>query len=236
MALQNSGEIKLSDINVELDYPATNYISLDSAAVRDLLDTPSGPMDLSSFYGVSYFSIAETGVANRLIFNQQTIGITGQEYFTDSAITIAGLSIFTNTSGSNNIKPFVYIGTSPDTRSYPTAPNWKHSGENWAPQVDYTANTYSPMIVIDDIAIPAGYYFIVGADEGPYWQTKGDTLGAGLQLIESESGLYVMDSFFAADTQFGDDLYNLPTELGGTGSSSVMFPNENTSYKLYFNV
>lgn len=51
MALQTSGAISLSDINVELKLPATATISLNDSAVRGLFGKPSGVISLSDGYG-----------------------------------------------------------------------------------------------------------------------------------------------------------------------------------------
>ena len=51
MALQTSGAISLSDINVELKLSATATISLNDSAVRGLFGKPSGVISLSDGYG-----------------------------------------------------------------------------------------------------------------------------------------------------------------------------------------
>lgn len=51
MALQTSGAISLSDINVELNLSATATISLNDSAVRGLFGKPSGVISLSDGYG-----------------------------------------------------------------------------------------------------------------------------------------------------------------------------------------
>ena len=53
MTLQASGQISLSDVNVELGNSATAEISLGAAAVRALLSIPTGQIALSDGYGVS---------------------------------------------------------------------------------------------------------------------------------------------------------------------------------------
>jgi len=53
MALQSSGEIEISDVNVELGNTATDQLNLDNADVRDLFDVPTGEIALSDGYGKS---------------------------------------------------------------------------------------------------------------------------------------------------------------------------------------
>ena len=51
MALQTSGEISLSDVNLELGLGATSNITMSS--LRVLADVPSGPIGLDDLYGAS---------------------------------------------------------------------------------------------------------------------------------------------------------------------------------------
>lgn len=53
MALPPSGPITMGMINTELGYPATQLITLNDAAVRNLAQVPSGMISLSNFYGKS---------------------------------------------------------------------------------------------------------------------------------------------------------------------------------------
>ena len=51
MALQTTGAISLSDVNVELSNAATETISLNDAVVRTLFGAASGAISLSDGYG-----------------------------------------------------------------------------------------------------------------------------------------------------------------------------------------
>ena len=51
MALQTSGAISLHQINVELGLSGTAQISLNDAAVRKLLEKPSGTISMYDAYG-----------------------------------------------------------------------------------------------------------------------------------------------------------------------------------------
>ena len=53
MALQSSGSISLSDINVELENSPTQIISLNDTRVRTLLNVSSGVISLNDAYGKS---------------------------------------------------------------------------------------------------------------------------------------------------------------------------------------
>ena len=53
MALQSSGVIKFSDINVELGNNPTDELSLSDTALRTLFDVPSGTIKISQGYGKS---------------------------------------------------------------------------------------------------------------------------------------------------------------------------------------
>lgn len=58
MALQSTGPISLSDINIELGFASNARISLNDSAVRDLAGIPSGPISLSDFYGKASYDPA----------------------------------------------------------------------------------------------------------------------------------------------------------------------------------
>lgn len=90
MALQNSGAISLSDVNVELDNAATAQISLGDTAVRDLADVASGSISLNDLYGKSALLLASTMTAANysgfyIGYNYATAGSLG-----DDQITIDG--------------------------------------------------------------------------------------------------------------------------------------------------
>ena len=53
MALQSSGVIKFSDINVELGNNPTDELSLSDPDIRTLFETPSGTIKISTGYGKS---------------------------------------------------------------------------------------------------------------------------------------------------------------------------------------
>jgi hypothetical protein len=63
MPLPLSGQIDMSQINVELTFPATTLISLNQASARALAGIPAGMISLSDFYGKS------TGVAKGFIWS-----------------------------------------------------------------------------------------------------------------------------------------------------------------------
>jgi len=62
----------MSQINVELAYPATQIISLNDAAVRTLAGVPSGVISLSNFYGKSNIKFFFAGGVTGLL--QPTVG------------------------------------------------------------------------------------------------------------------------------------------------------------------
>lgn len=66
MTLQSSGQISMSDINVELGYSSTNLITLDDLRVRSLAGKASGVISLYDFYGKSLSSDAINGEPWRL--------------------------------------------------------------------------------------------------------------------------------------------------------------------------
>jgi len=63
MALQSSGAISLSNVNVELGRSATAQISLGESAVRNLAGVASGAISLANLYGKSNITISLASVA-----------------------------------------------------------------------------------------------------------------------------------------------------------------------------
>lgn len=53
MALPLSGTLSMSEISVELSYPATQILSLGQEDARQLADVPAGVISISDFYGKS---------------------------------------------------------------------------------------------------------------------------------------------------------------------------------------
>lgn len=73
MALQTSGAISLSDINVELKLSATATISLNDSAVRGLFGKPSGVISLSDGYGKSSVWVLDFGTNNYTDINLRAV-------------------------------------------------------------------------------------------------------------------------------------------------------------------
>jgi hypothetical protein len=102
MALQNSGQIAFSDINVELGNNSTTQLSLGGSSARDLAGVSSGQISMSNFYGASasstvyvyfnemrygsnvgYIDIFLTNASGNLITNSiyQSSGDNGQTWY-----------------------------------------------------------------------------------------------------------------------------------------------------------
>lgn len=102
MALQTSGAISLSDVNVELKLSATATISLNDSAVRGLFGKPSGVISLSDGYGKAN-EIRYINTANRTgasIFELMGSPTQPDIYFFENQATIsAGASSYALRTG-----------------------------------------------------------------------------------------------------------------------------------------
>ena len=102
MALQTSGAISLSDINVELKLSATATISLNDSAVRGLFGKASGVISLSDGYGkaneIVYINTADRTAAS--IFELMGSPTQPGIYFFENQATIsAGASSYALRTG-----------------------------------------------------------------------------------------------------------------------------------------
>ena len=64
MALQTTGAISLNDLHIEVGGTTGTTVSLNDADIRDLITTPSGAINLQSFYGASSVVPFDYSLAN----------------------------------------------------------------------------------------------------------------------------------------------------------------------------
>lgn len=113
MTLPASGLISMGMINSELAVPATQIISLNDTAARNLAQVPSGVISLSNFYGKS--SIIEK------------FYIFGGRYYTPAvAYTDTGISLNEST-GAFAAAPGTLLGPTGSIESF-----WRNSGSDAA--------------------------------------------------------------------------------------------------------
>ena len=97
MSLQSTGTISFGNINVELGLSATAKISLNDAAVRTLAGTPSGAINLYSFFGKS-----NAGFSASISSNQKELNLRTLEYIMEyhllmvKSIIVIGLKLLQN--------------------------------------------------------------------------------------------------------------------------------------------
>jgi len=97
MALQGSGQIKLGDVNVELGYSATTYITLGSSEVRNLFGIGSGQIKLSDGYGAT----SQTHWGDRYVLQGAMSGTSHMHYCSISSLTGAGTFVTLSNPANN---------------------------------------------------------------------------------------------------------------------------------------
>jgi hypothetical protein len=127
MALPPSGPITMGMINVELNYPATQVISLNDAAVRALAQVPAGMISLSNFYGKSN-SIQKGFWLNGQRFTPPTVSSVGASSidFPTQTISVIG-NVPENryiAAGGMKSTSTLYVGGG--IASTPTAPGYSN--------------------------------------------------------------------------------------------------------------
>ncbi|WP_347506206.1 hypothetical protein [Pseudomonas anguilliseptica] len=107
MALQTSGLISLSDVNVELGRAANAPISLDEAAVRNLAGKPTGVISLSDLYGKAFTFIANVagGTNVNLRTAANAAGYDGRQF--------VELTLTTTATSNSTAIPALDLGTWP---------------------------------------------------------------------------------------------------------------------------
>lgn len=99
MALQSSGAISLSNVNVELGRSATAQISLGESAVRNLAGVASGAISLANLYGKSNITISLASVEG--LYGNAYPGQTAYaEYGFFSDGDVIGYTSYINTTAS----------------------------------------------------------------------------------------------------------------------------------------
>jgi len=105
MALQNSGTIKASDINIELGRSASAQLSFGGSEARELAGVGSGPISLSDFYGKSdILEITYTNTQDRTAANiYELMGSPSEPgifTFENDAVISAGSSSYALRTGA----------------------------------------------------------------------------------------------------------------------------------------
>lgn len=195
MGLQNSGPIKLSEVNIELGQSSNATFSMNSAASRGLAGKSSGIIKMSDYYGKSTFSytrvagpslqVSTYSAPYRKMWYQYDLGTSNQPR------TVVWMGTYFG--GDFNTREFVDAGS---TGLYSPAPT------SFAKRIHYAANIADEglWIMVLEITIPANQRFV------EFYTVNTDTESCGYDYDEyvcrtnpapstrmySGAGVYVM--------------------------------------------
>jgi DNA-binding beta-propeller fold protein YncE len=132
MALQTTGPISLSNVNVELGLSSTALVSLNDAVVRSLLNVASGTISLYDAYGKSAGSTAWT-------LDNVTLSPVGRKLIIAQEATPT--DIFFKTDGT---KMYVLGTTGDDINEYDLSPAWSLSTASYLQNFSIAAQENAP--------------------------------------------------------------------------------------------
>lgn len=191
MAVQSSGSISLSDINVELENSPTQIISLNDTRVRTLLNVPAGTISLSDAYGKSnraqinyiissnsqQLSLSPTTFTNYVAGKSDiTITVNSGVYVWSDSTSVAGLTINGGLNAGDTLKLVnngYIIGKGGQGSNGGNLPSPQTSaGGNGGPALSILTN-----LIIDNLSYIAGGGG--GGSGGKYAQVSGVSGGGG---------------------------------------------------------
>jgi hypothetical protein len=180
MALQESGEIAFSDINVELGNASDATLSLASDAVRALFGIASGAIKITNGYGASTSLDFQLYELVYTVENPNNYSTAGNDYFTRSAISsygnYAAVGAYGEDDASGTSSGVVYIIDVTDGSLVDTIENPDPDGASYTDYFGYSVSMYDNRVIIgayqeDAINTDSGSAYIYKTTLGDWTDT-----------------------------------------------------------------
>lgn len=177
MALQSSGIIKFSDINVELGNNPTDELSLSDTALRTLFDVPSGTIKISQGYGKSNrVQVTITLSSNQTNYQLTTASVPGYSAGNTDVTLEINSGVYVYSTATTNAGLIVGPFDSGDTVSIVNNGYIIGRGGNGG-DVDLNGNPGGDALEIETAVSITNNSYIAGGGGG----------GAGVRILNNDS-------------------------------------------------
>jgi len=137
-----------------------------------------------------------------------------QLFYANQTTTFTQIKQYTYTNGVNGWNYYISIAPSPGSLSFASAT--VSSIGNQA-SVGYSSGGVTTTTVTSQ-TVPAGYYFLVGCVNGPYYKTFNAAASNYIFTLSGVPKVTMVNSTYWRNHGVADQTMNIPTQLGGSGT------------------
>jgi hypothetical protein len=141
-----------------------------------------------------------------------TNSITWQMFYANQNVSFTQIQQYTYISGSNSWTYYICKATSPNTQSFSQS-NIASIGNA---SVSYTSGGLTTTNLTSTQSVLAGYYFLIGCVNGPYYKTFNSTTQNYVFTSSGNSKLTMINKTYWRTHYVAT--VDIPTSIGGTGT------------------